>query len=118
MEDFVASNQLHIINEERTLTTFQSSRGESNIDLTIANNKMFTNIQKWDISEEESALDHNIIKFNITLDKAKGIVLDDPGRLRIKEHQYTEFYQKFQRNASMTFQIEDIAGAMKTLMKY
>jgi hypothetical protein len=46
MEDFVASNQLHIINEERTLTTFQSSRGESNIDLTIANNKMLANIQK------------------------------------------------------------------------
>jgi hypothetical protein len=108
MEDFVASHQLHIINEERTLTTFQSSRGKSNIDLTIANNKMLANIQKWDISEEESASDHNIIKFNITLDKAEGIVLDDPGhRLKIKEHQYTEFYEKFQRNASVTFQIED-----------
>jgi ribonuclease HI len=107
MEDFVASNQLHIINEERTLKTFQSSRGESNIDLTIVNNKMLANIQKWDISEEESASDHNIIKFNITLDKAEGIVINNPGRLRIKEHQYTEFYEKLQLIASVTFQIED-----------
>jgi hypothetical protein len=46
MEDFVASNQLHIINEERTFKTFQSSRGESNIDLTITNNRILANIQK------------------------------------------------------------------------
>jgi len=103
----VASNQLHIINEEGTLKTFQSSRGESNIDLTIANNKMLANIQKWDISEEKSASGHNIIKFNITLDKAEGIVIDDTGRLRIKEHQHMEFYENLQRIASVTFQIED-----------
>jgi hypothetical protein len=98
---------LHIINEERILTTFQSSRGESNIDLTIANNMMLANIQKWDISEKESASDHNIIKFIITLDKAEGIVFDDSGRLRIKKHQLTEFYEKCQRSASVTFQLED-----------
>ena len=80
MEDFVASNQLHIINEERTLKTFQGSRGESNIDLTIANNKILANIQKWDIADEESASDHNIIKFNITSDNEEGRVTHDSGR--------------------------------------
>jgi len=55
MEDFLASNKLHILNVERKLTTFKSSIGESNIDLTIATNKTLTNIQKWDILEEESA---------------------------------------------------------------
>jgi len=44
MEDFLASNQQHILNEERKLTFFQSSIGESNIDLIIANNKMLANI--------------------------------------------------------------------------
>jgi hypothetical protein len=68
---------------------------------------MLANIQNWDISEEESASDHNIIKFNITFDKAKVIVIDDPGRFRIKEHQYMEFYEKLYRIASVTFQIED-----------
>jgi hypothetical protein len=106
MEDFVASKKLHIINEERTFKTFQSSRGKSNIDLNIANNKMLANIQNWDISEEESASDHNIIKFNITSDKAEGIVIEDAGRFRRKKHQYTEFYEKLHRIASVTFQIE------------
>ena len=106
MEDFVASNQLHIINEERTLKTFQGSRGESNIDLTIAN-KMLAYIHNWDISGEESASDHNIIKFHITFNKEDGLDTYDPGRLRIKEHQQAEFYKKLQRIASETFQIED-----------
>jgi hypothetical protein len=69
MEDFVASNQLHFLSEERTLTNFQSSRGESNINLTIANNEMLAKVREWDISEEESASDHNIIKFSISFDK-------------------------------------------------
>ena len=107
MEDFVASNQLHIINEERTLKTFQGSRGESNIYLTIANNKMLANIQKWDISEEESVSDHSFIKFNITIDKDDRLVTYDPGRLRIKEHKYSEFYENLQRIAAVTFQFED-----------
>ena len=68
---------------------------------------MLANIQKLDISEEESASDHNIIKFNITLDKAERIVIDDQGRLRIKKHQHMEFYENLERIASVTFQIED-----------
>jgi len=30
---------------------------------------MLTDVKNWDISEEESASDHNIIKFSINLDK-------------------------------------------------
>ena len=65
LEDFFASNQLHIINEDSARTTFQSSRGSSNIDLTIVNNQMLAAIKDWEISEEESCSDHNIIKCSI-----------------------------------------------------
>ena len=115
MEDFVSSNQLHIINEERTLKTFQGSRGESNIDLTIDNNKILANIQKWDIADEESASDHNIIKFNITSDNEEGRVTHDSGRLIIKEHQYAEFYEKLQRIASEIFQFENRGRSYENL---
>jgi len=102
MEDFLASNQLHVLNEERKLTTFQNSIGEGNIDLNIANNKMLANIQKWDTLEEECASDHNII-FKISSHKAIRTVLEDPRHcLRIKEHQYTEFYEKFKHITSET----------------
>jgi len=65
LEEFFASNQLHIINENSTKRMFHSSRGSSNIDLTIVNNQMLAGIKYWEISEEESCSDHNIIKFNL-----------------------------------------------------
>jgi hypothetical protein len=65
LEEFLASNQLHIINEDSTKTTFQSSRRSSNIDVTIVNNQMLAAIKDWEISEEECFSDHNIIKFNL-----------------------------------------------------
>lgn len=64
LEEYFASNQLHIINEDSARTTFQSSRGSSNIDLSIVNNQMLAAIKLWEISEEECFSDHNIIKFN------------------------------------------------------
>jgi hypothetical protein len=36
LEEFLISNRLHILNEDSGLTTFESTRGTSNIDLTIA----------------------------------------------------------------------------------
>jgi hypothetical protein len=63
--EFIVNNQLHIINEDNARTTFQSSTGSSNIDLTIANNQMLAAIKDWEISEEERCSDHNIIKLNL-----------------------------------------------------
>jgi hypothetical protein len=63
LEEFFASNQLHIINEDST-KTFHSSRASSNIDLTIVNNQMLAAIKDWEFSEKESCSDNNI-KFNL-----------------------------------------------------
>ena len=118
MGDFVPSNQLQILNEEREITTFQSSRGESYLDLSITNSKMLANIRNLDISEVERALDHNIIKFNITLDIDEDNAPKTPGeRLSIKEHQYTNVYEKLQHIDSAAFQIKDREGATKNLTK-
>jgi hypothetical protein len=73
LDEFFASNQLHIINEDSARTTFQSSRGSSNINLTIVNDQTLAAIKGWEISEEQSCSDHNIIKFNLNFahDKAQ-----------------------------------------------
>ena len=94
LEEFLASNQLHIINEESTRTTFQSRRGTSNIDITITNNQMLADINNWQILEEESVSDHNIIKFYITFGSI-GTKINNDHDLRyiIKEQQQTEFYE-------------------------
>jgi len=69
---------------------------------------MLADVKNWDISEEESASDHNIIKFSINPDKntTHGKHLTEP-RFRIKEHQVTKFSEKLKSNITKTFQMED-----------
>jgi hypothetical protein len=56
------------MNEGSEMTTFQNRRGSSNIDLTIVNNQLLKALKNWEISEEESCSDHNIIKFSLGQD--------------------------------------------------
>ena len=65
LEEYLASKQLHIINEESERTTFHNSRGSSNIDLTITNNNLLSDVNGWEISSEESLSDHNYLKYKI-----------------------------------------------------
>jgi len=53
------------MNEESERITFQSRRGSSNIDLTVINNRLLQNFHDWEIIEDESCSDHNIIKCNL-----------------------------------------------------
>jgi hypothetical protein len=108
LEEFVVSYHLHIINEENERRTFQSTRRKSNIYLTITNNQMLADVKNWDISEEESASDHNIIKLSINTDKitTQGKQFSEQ-RCRIKEHQLNKFSEKLKSNITTTFYIED-----------
>jgi hypothetical protein len=63
LEKFLMSKQLHIINEESCYTTFWSSRGASNIDLTFTNNQVLDIAREWVISNQESCSDHSILKY-------------------------------------------------------
>jgi hypothetical protein len=58
MEVFVIGNRIHTINEGCQLTTFESGRGTSNVNLTMANNKMVTLVKEWQCNELESFSDH------------------------------------------------------------
>jgi hypothetical protein len=96
LEEFVAGYQLHIINEDSPRKTFQTSRGSSNIDLTIVNNQMLADIKNWEISEEESASDRNILQFSINFenDKTNNNKTTDLWNI-IKEQKHIEFYKNF-----------------------
>jgi hypothetical protein len=65
LEEFTIGNRMHFINEDSQITTFESSRGNSNVDLTIADNKMVALIKEWNCNEQESFSDHRIITYNI-----------------------------------------------------
>jgi hypothetical protein len=65
LEEFLMSKQLYTMNEESSLTTFRSSRGTSNIDITITNNQLLSTVMYWEISDQESCSDHSIIRYVI-----------------------------------------------------
>ena len=47
LEEFLASVQLHILNEDSNLTTYHSSRGSNNIDLTVTSNSKLREVEEW-----------------------------------------------------------------------
>jgi hypothetical protein len=65
LEEFLLCKQLHIVNEESCCTTFRTSRGASNIDLTVLNNQALDVISDWGIYDQESCSDHSILKYGL-----------------------------------------------------
>ena len=56
LEEFLISKNLHIMKEESTLTTYRSSRGTSNIDLTVISNQILRAVEVWEVSDKKAAL--------------------------------------------------------------
>ena len=96
------------MNEESELTTFQSRRGSSNIDLTIVNNRLLKNFNDWEISEDDSCSDHNIIKFKTGHETNHEIQHNHNGpRYIINEQNYDRFDKNLKELVAMKFQAEN-----------
>jgi hypothetical protein len=65
LEDYIITRDLHILNRETGIPSFETNRGHSWIDLTLCSSKLTQNIRRWTCGEEESCADHKIILFNI-----------------------------------------------------
>jgi len=70
LEELRTSNQLHTLNEDSDYTAFSSTRGSSNIDLTIVNTQLLRTVKEWENWDQDSCSDHNIIRY--TLGRARG----------------------------------------------
>jgi hypothetical protein len=65
LEEYIIDKDLHIINAETGVPTFGKIGGRSWIDLTLCNDKLPRNTEKWTCGEEESCADHKLICFDI-----------------------------------------------------
>ena len=82
---------MYIINEDSPRRTFQSTRVESNIDLTIANNRMLADVTGCETAEVERPSDH-ILKFSINFKADKLNTRNSPELKNIIKEKYrTEF---------------------------
>jgi hypothetical protein len=99
LEGFLICNDLCILNEA-TQTPFQSNRGSSCIDLTIANNRLVRYVYDWICGEEETCSDHNIVNFKIA------VVHNGKGKMNYMGVRYItnqEDYKKFDTNLATNF---------------
>jgi len=111
LEEFLAYNQLHILNEDSERKIFQSCRWSSKIDLTIANNHMLAAIKDWKILEEENCWDQNIIEYNLTFNPDKEHKCNSQGpRFIMKEDQHADFQQNFRRELLKNFETDNNGG--------
>ena len=76
LEEFLLSQQSHIMNEEREYTTSLSCRGTNNIDLTVISNQLFRAVVECELSDQESCSDHSIIRYAIGQGKGNRIEYD------------------------------------------
>ena len=65
MEEYIITRDLHILNTEMGIPSFETNRGHSWIDLTLRNSKLAQNTKRWTCGEEESCVDHKRIFFDI-----------------------------------------------------
>lgn len=67
LEEFITINDLYIMNRPGNIPTFVTSVAESNIDLTLTNYNLMTEIDDWSVSDECNTSDHNLILFKIKI---------------------------------------------------
>lgn len=66
VEEFLMLNKLYVANEVSNLPTFQTTNGQSNIDLTLMNESMIGACTGWTVSPMCTTSDHNLIIFSVT----------------------------------------------------
>lgn len=66
LEDFIATNNLYVLNEADQLNTFSSPNGESNIDVSLVTSNMRNLITSWTVMDEVSSSDHRAIVIELS----------------------------------------------------
>jgi hypothetical protein len=65
LEEFIASNNLALINRPGTIPTFRSPNGCSFIDITLTTCSAIDDLSKWTVADDLVSSDHNAIRFTV-----------------------------------------------------
>jgi hypothetical protein len=65
LKEFILTSDLLLMKEATDISTLETIRGCSWIDLTLCNNILAQNTTSWTYREEESCSDHKLILFDI-----------------------------------------------------
>ena len=125
IEDFISRLGLHVLNEKQRHPTFQSSRGTSNIDITLATGCANVVLQGWTVLQNVTHSDHNLIVFEVCkkgdlpagpapLPKRLRITKEGCVRLRVS---LMESIRKLDISTDSREQVEQTAERLTSLVK-
>ena len=107
LEEFILSNNLHILNDNKVIRTFESNTGSSNVDLTITNNRMLPLMFDWECLNEGNCSDHRTIKFNVGYKRNKTNQYNFTGtRYICSDKDYKHFESNFVNEIKRTLQLD------------
>lgn len=109
MEEFILHNNLFVLNEPNNVSTYMTTRGESNIDLTLISGKLLKAIKNWRVRKDCTVSDHNLITFEYDLLSEERRSFYTQDRYNIKKADWDKFVSlsEAQFNDDM---IDDIAN--------
>ena len=118
LEGFLLSQQLYILNKESYLSTFRSSRGKRNIDITVTNGRLLRAVVNWEISDQESCSDHSVIRYDIRQDPAPHLETDTGDvKYKVRKDDKKEFQENLTRLLERKLIETHNAGGTETLDK-
>jgi hypothetical protein len=107
LHEFITQNDLDITNKPGTLPTFQNSRGQSFIDITLTTPSAAPNISNWQVSNSLITSDHNAISFTFTNDPAISTATTAPRQVmdysRVTSEHVAETLQDWNSEFDRTF---------------
>ncbi|KAH0812342.1 hypothetical protein GEV33_010449 [Tenebrio molitor] len=107
LHEFITQNDLDITNKPGTLPTFQNSRGQSFIDITLTTPPVTPNISNWQVSNSLITSDHNAISFTFTNDPAISTATTAPRQVmdysRVTSEHVAETLQDWNSEFDRTF---------------
>lgn len=109
LEEYLTASDLHIINIDNGIPTFETGRASSRIDLTIVNSALLRLIVDWESGEQESCADHKIITFrvqNCNSDTNNQEINYTRTRYIVKEEQFQKFNNILKEKLAQTFNCE------------
>jgi hypothetical protein len=112
--DFLSQHDLLTANEKNG-PTYSGPTGESWIDITVTNINSALKIQNWEISEESTHSDHNVILFNIRIlsnnTKSNRVVSNSTRNFATQVGNWNPFTLQVQQNSQ---QWTDLVNSART----
>ena len=101
LESFVLQHRLVIVNSPQPISTFDNTRGSSNIDVTLGTNAIGRKLRNWKVHKHLTTSDHNLITFEIV----KGTQENTPqlnNRYNTKRANWDAYRKELQKQTQQT----------------